>query len=174
VLDEAIYQDVLQAVRAWVNSLERTPGTGAKLEEEELRDLLLGNLNSYWEGAAGGELFNGSGKTDILIRYQDRNVFIAECKVWDGAKVVAAALDQLLGYLVWRDSKAALIVFIRTKIPGATIEKLHTAVGAHPRHVLTKDASDPSKRADYVLTADDEGRRVLLAVIPVVLRPTDA
>ncbi|WP_432937446.1 hypothetical protein ACQPXM_25090 [Kribbella sp. CA-253562] len=173
VLDEAIYQDVLQTVRAWANSLERTPGTGAKLGEEELRDLLLGNLNSYWEGAAGGELFNGSGKTDILIRNHDRNVFIAECKIWDGPKVVADALDQLLGYLVWRDSKAALIMFIRTKNPATTIEKLHSAVEAHPRYVLTKDASNPSSRVDYIVTADDEGRRVLLAVIPVVLRPAD-
>lgn len=67
VLDEAIYQDVLNAVRAWATSLERTPGTAAKLDEEELRDLLLGNLNAYWQGGAGGELFNGSGKTDIVI-----------------------------------------------------------------------------------------------------------
>lgn len=174
VLDEAIYQDVLLAVRAWANSLERTPGTAAKLEEEELRDLLLGNLNSYWQGTAGGELFNGSGKTDILIRNDDRNVFIAECKIWDGPKVVADALDQLLGYLVWRDSKAALIMFIRTKNPATTIERLHSAVEAHPRCVLTKDATSPSSRVDYIVTADDEGRRVLLAVIPVVIRPTGA
>jgi hypothetical protein len=75
VLEDAIYQDVLQAVRAWATSLERTPGTAAKLDEEELRDLLLGNLNTYWQGGAGGELFNGSGKTDILIHHGDRNAF---------------------------------------------------------------------------------------------------
>lgn len=170
VLDDAIYQDVLQAVRAWATSLERTPGTAGKLDEEELRDLLLGNLNTYWQGGAGGELFNGSGKTDILIREGDRNVFIGECKIWHGPKGVADALDQLLGYLVWRDSKAALVMFIRTKDPSTTVERLHAAVEAHASYALTKDASNPSNRVDYIITADDEGRRVSLAVIPVVIR----
>ena len=137
VLDEAIYQDVLDAVRAWATSLERTPKTAAKLDEEELRDLLLGNLNTYWEGGAGGELFNGSGKTDILIRHGDRNVFIAECKIWHGPKGVADALAQLLSYLVWRDSKAALVMFIKTADTAATIQKLHAAVEASPSWALT-------------------------------------
>lgn len=170
VLAEAIYQDVLDAVRAWATSLERTPGTTAKLDEEELRDLLLGNLNTYWQGGAGGELFNGSGKTDILIRHGDRNAFIAECKIWRGPKGVSDGLHQLMSYLVWRDSKAALIMFIKTADPAATIEKLHDAVEAHPSYTLTKEATNPSSRVDYIVTADDEGRRVSLAVIPVVIR----
>lgn len=161
---------MLDAVRAWATSLERTPGTAAKLDEEELRDLLLGNLNTYWQGGAGGELFNGSGKTDILIRHGDRNAFIAECKIWRGPKGVINALDQLLGYLVWRDSKAALVMFIKTSDPAATIGKLHAAVEAHPRHALTKETTDPSSRVDFIMTADEEGRRVSLAVIPVVIR----
>ena len=173
VLDDAIYQDVLQAVRAWGTSLERTPSTTAKLDEEELRDLLLGNLNTYWQGGAGGELFNGSGKTDILIRHGDRNAFVAECKIWHGPKGVAEALDQLLSYLVWRDSKAALVMFIKTKDPAATIGKLHAAVEVHPNYVLTKDASDPGSRVDYIITADEEGRRVSLAVVPVIIRSGD-
>lgn len=167
-LDEATYRDILDQVCSWTRGLERTPGTLAKLAEEELRDLLLAHLNGYWQGAAGGELFNGSGKTDILIRSGDRNVFIAECKVWTGPKAVEEAIDQLLGYLVWRDSKAALIFFIRTKGPGATINKLHTAIEAHCGYVMTKAGGNREKQVDYIFTADDEGRRVALAVIPVV------
>lgn len=85
-------------------------------------------------------------------------------------KGVDEALDQLLSYLVWRDSKSALIMFIRTADPAATIEKLHGAVEGHPKYLLTKEAANPASRADYILTADSEGRRVSLAVIPVVIR----
>lgn len=170
VLDEAVYRDVLDAVHSWARSLERTPRTAEKLDEEELRDLLLGTLNGYWSGAAGGELFNGSGKTDILIRAEDRNVFVAECKIWRGPAGAVKAIDQLLSYMVWRDSKAALIVFIKTADPAATIERLHAAVEAHSSHLLTKPSTDPSKQVDYILAADDEGRRVSLAVLPVVIR----
>ena len=170
ILQEAIYRDILDVVRSWATSLERTPKTTDKLDEEELRDLLLGNLNGYWRGAAGGELFNGSGKTDILIRDGDRNAFIAECKIWRGPKTLIDALGQLLSYLVWRDSKAALVVFIKTADPALTIGKLHAAVEAHESCVLTKDATDPSNRVDYIVTGDNEGRRISLAVIPVIIR----
>ena len=167
-LTEAIYRDVLDQTQSWTRAMERTPGTLAKLDEEELRDLLLAHLNAYWQGEAGGELFNGQGKTDILIRHGDRNVFIAECKIWGGPKVAADAIDQLLRYLVWRDSKAALIMFIRTKDPAATIARLHETLAAHSKHVLTRPGGDASRQRDYIFTADDEGRRISLAALPVV------
>lgn len=169
VLDEAIYGEVLEAIHAWARSLERTPRTAEKLDEEELRDLLLGTLNGYWQGAAGGELFNGNGKTDILIRHEDRNVFIAECKIWRGRKSASDAIDQLLRYLVWRDSKAALVMFIKTADPAATIEKLTQAVREHPSYLLCRETAAPTRQADFVLAADDEGRRVSLAVLPVIV-----
>jgi hypothetical protein len=65
-------------------------------------------------------------------------------------------------------------MFIKTAEPAATIEKLNAAVEEHPSYILTKDADNPGQRMDYVVTADDEGRRVSLAVIPVVIRVTDA
>ncbi|MEX5637711.1 hypothetical protein [Parafrankia sp. FMc2] len=174
VLADAVYQDILEVVRSWANTLERSPRTAGKLDEEELRDLLLGTLNGYWKGAAGGELFNGDGKTDILIREGDRNAFIAECKIWRGPKGVAGALNQLLSYLVWRDSKAALVMFIKTADPAATIDKLHVAVQAHGSYVLTKDAANPGSRVDYIVAADDEGRCVSLAVLPVIIRAEES
>lgn len=167
-LDEQHYIAVLDQTRAWARGLERTPGTLAKLREEELRDLLLAHLNGYWLGAAGGELFNGAGKTDVLIRADNRNVFIGECKIWSGPGAVGEAIDQLLGYLVWRDSKAALLFFIRTARPAETIAKLHAAIESHPRHVLTKPGGKPAEQVEYILTADDEGRRVSVAVLPVI------
>jgi hypothetical protein len=65
-------------------------------------------LNGVFEGQATGETFNFQGKTDILIRAQGKNIFIAECKFWKGEKVFLETIDQLLSYLSWRDSKAAI------------------------------------------------------------------
>lgn len=67
-----------------------------------------------------------------------------------------------------RDGKAALIVFIKRSKPGEIIDRLHAAVRDHPRHLLTVDDSNPSRRADYVFRAQDDSRRIELAVIPVV------
>jgi len=168
-LDAAHYEDALRLTLSWARSLERSPETANKFDEEGLRDQLLMVLNSHFEGRGGAELFNGNGKTDILIRENDRNVFIAECKIWSGAKGAAAALDQLLGYLVWRDSKASLVMFLRVKDATQAIERLHEAVRTHPACRLVKQAGQPGVRADYVFVGDDEGRMIEVAVLPVVL-----
>lgn len=172
LLDKAIYDDILDVTTNWARSLERTctPAIRA-LDEEALRDLLLGTLNGYWEGSAAGELFNGAGKTDILIRENGRNVFTAECKVWDGPAKASEAINQLLSYMVWRDSKAALIMFIKTTNGTATINRLHETTQEHPRHLLTIHPSDVDRRADYIFSANDEERRIELAVIPVIFPP---
>ncbi len=64
--------------------VERNPTSFATLDEEGIRDHFLLQLNGHYEGAATGETFNAAGKTDIMIRAEDRNVFIAECKFWRG------------------------------------------------------------------------------------------
>jgi hypothetical protein len=103
--------------------LERTPSVAAKAKEEEIRDLLLVGLNAQFQRDAGGELFNGAGKTDILIRVEDRNIFIGECRVWSGPKTMDDALEQLFGYLVWRDTKAAILLSIRNKDVSAVMAR---------------------------------------------------
>lgn len=58
--------------------------------------------------------------------YEDgQAVFLAECKWWTGEKAFAEkALPQLLdGYVVWRDTHAAMILFIRNKDASAVIDK---------------------------------------------------
>jgi hypothetical protein len=48
-------------------------------------------LNGTFEGAATGETFVRSGKTDILLRQEDRHVFVGECKGYDGPQSVSRA-----------------------------------------------------------------------------------
>ena len=81
----SLYEHTLGLIRPWERAIERTPGPYLNAEEEALRDALLLMLNTHYEGGATGETFNAAGKTDILIRVEDRNVFIGECKWWSGA-----------------------------------------------------------------------------------------
>jgi len=59
VLADADYEAALAVLRNSRNALERSPSMTAKLNEEQIRDLLLVNLNAQFEGKAGGEVFNG-------------------------------------------------------------------------------------------------------------------
>lgn len=110
ITDQA-YENILSAIRAQGRTFEKAPATFSKFHEEELRDVILGNLNTHFQGQATGETFRAKGKTDICIEQDNRAAFIGECKIWRGSKELADGLRQLLGYLTWRDCKAALVVF---------------------------------------------------------------
>lgn len=166
------YQAALAVLRNSRNALERTPALAAKLDEEQIRDLLLVNLNAHFEGDAAGEVFNGEGKTDILIRVEDRNIFIGECKVWGGPGTIDEALGQIFKYLVWRDTKAAILLFIRNKDITAVITKATQKIEAHPNY-KRRGPSRTDDQLDFVMHAqDDVEREIHLALLPFAFRTT--
>jgi hypothetical protein len=172
-MQEQDYQAALRVLRNQRNAMERTPSVAAKLNEEEIRDILLMGLNSQFEGAAGGELFNGEGKTDILIRVDDRNIFIGECKVWSGPKTMDEALDQLFRYLVWRDTKAAVLLFIRNKDVTAVIEKAIAKIEEHPNYKRSSSRRDGDEQFEFTMHAEDDAdREIRLTLVPFALRST--
>lgn len=114
-LDDRLYEEILATLSKQAMAMEQTPRSFARLGEEQIRDLLLSGLGIGFAGTVTGETFNKSGKTDILLRHEQQNIFVAECKVWKGAGGYLKAITQLLGYLTWRDSKAAILLFVRTR-----------------------------------------------------------
>lgn len=151
------YQAALAVLRNSRNALERSPSLAEKLDEEHIRDLLLVNLNAHFEGDAAGEVFNGAGKTDILIRVDDRNIFIGECKVWAGPSTVDEALEQIFKYLVWRDTKAAILLFIRNKDVTAAIGKAVEKIKTHPNY-KRRGPMHTDDQIDLVMRAQDDPR----------------
>jgi hypothetical protein len=145
-LEEAEYQYIIKIMEDMSVMMERSPSAFERLEEEHLRDFYLVVLNGHYEGRATGETFNAAGKTDILIRENNRNIFIAECKYWHGEKSLIEAIDQLLGYLTWRDTKACLVIFNRNKKFGSMLAKLEVAVTGHPNR-----KRGPTKETDTQL-----------------------
>lgn len=169
-LSEADYEEAIRVISNSCRQLERSPTTTLRLDEEERRDLLLVALNSQFEGQAGGEVFNGAGKTDILLRVDNRNVFIAECKIWRGPKAFRQAIDQLLGYLVWRDTKGAIVLFIQAKAATDVISKASNALAEHPRCTRVIGGATPEERQDFVLLAEnDPARETRIALLPAVI-----
>lgn len=114
-ISETDYKDILQAIKHIGCSIEQTPATYQSMGEEDLRNVVLGQLNGFYLGQATGETFRKSGKTDIHIEKANRAAFVAECKIWNGQKKISEAVNQLDHYLTWRDCKTALIFFVRQK-----------------------------------------------------------
>lgn len=164
-LDQSIYHDILQTIHDFGKVSERLPSTYRGKKEEDLRDHLLWYLEPRYEGSATGETFNKSGKTDILIRYENQNVFIAECKFWRGQQQYLAAITQLLGYLTWRDSKAAVVVFVKNKGFSSVLRTVEEVTPDHPNYLRFVDKEDESWFNYRFHIDEDPNREVKLAVL---------
>ncbi|WP_371435196.1 hypothetical protein [Polaromonas sp.] len=125
------YEQALKIVQDMALVMERSPQAFKSMDEEALRQHFLVQLNGQFEGKATGETFNMAGKTDILLREGDRNVFIAECKFWKGPKAFGDAIDQLMSYATWRDGKAALLVFNRGTDTSTVLEGIDRTAKLH-------------------------------------------
>jgi len=131
VLPESEYEYILETISHMSLAMERSPKTFSQLSETEIRDFFVIILNSHYEGQATGETFNYKGKTDILIRVEDRNVFIAECKFWNGEKHFISTIDQILGYTSWRDTKTAIFLFNRNQKFSGVLSRIRDVVKSH-------------------------------------------
>jgi hypothetical protein len=145
--------------------MERSPTAFVKMNEEDLRQQFLVQLNGHFEGAASGETFNFAGKTDILIRVEDRNIFIAECKFWTGEKAFLETIDQILGYLSWRDTKTAIVLFNRNKGFSDVLKKIVPAAKGHPHYKRGPDVEGETRFRFVFGNPTDHNREVVLTVM---------
>lgn len=104
------YVNINKVIWSFCSTMEKTAKTYRNDCEEELRDHVIACLNTFYQNA-NGETFRKTGKTDILIEFENKAAFIGECKIWYGEKVLDEALKQVLGYATWIDTKLSLIIF---------------------------------------------------------------
>ena len=164
-IDDEIYEKILHFIRHQGRTFETTPNTFTKLGEEDLRNIILAQLNGQFEGDAVGEVFRKHGKTDIAIEQENRAAFIGECKVWTGPASLIGALDQLLGYLTWRDSKASLIFFnLNNKRFSEILDVLPETIREHRLYIRDLTCDESGEWRVEMHSQEDEGRRVTIHV----------
>lgn len=125
------YKEILSIVYNGYKGYEKL--TNSNKNESELRDCILPVLQTRGYTATG-ETYNKKGKTDICIKDKDgNNIFVAECKFWNGSKALHDAINQLFDrYITWRDIQTALIVFVKNDSFTKILSEIKTAVKTHP------------------------------------------
>lgn len=145
LIDEKNYQTILDTIFNSGKYIETHKTLYEKQNEEGLRDSLLLGLKQSPKLSATGETFNKKGKTDILVSHVNVTVFIGECKIWSGKKGYLDAITQLFdSYLTWRDSNAAIIIFVKNKRVSSVLKTIEEFTPKHPyfsKYVNNKDAS---------------------------------
>ena len=165
VLEMKNYEEILKLLMNMSLVMERSPESFKTLGEEAIRTHFLIQLNSQFEGSATGETFNHQGKTDILIRVDGRNIFIAECLIWRGEKYLSEKIDQILSYATWRDTKVAILIFNKGKDLSKVIEQISQVVNRHKNFKRKIDYKNESGFRFVLHNNDDKNREITMTVI---------
>lgn len=167
-IKDDIYKDILRHIYVLCKGYEQHESIYKGKHEESLRDLIVPSLNSAFIGTnSSAETFNRKGKTDIITKAPDNSsIFIAECKVWRGEKVFMEAIDQLLGYVTWRDTRTAIILFVKKGEISDVIEKARSAMTKHPCYVIDKGQTNESSFSyTYHINGDNQSHIALELMI---------
>ena len=159
------YEHILSVISNMVAVMEQSPQAFQEMREEDLRQHFLVQLNGHYEGSATAETFNYEGKTDILIKDRGKNIFVAECKFWNGPSSMTKTIDQILGYLSWRDTKAAIVVFNRNRDMTRVLAKIPGIVKEHPSF-KSERSYDAETGYRYIMGhRDDHNRDITLTIL---------
>lgn len=164
-LDMQEYENILSVITNMVVVMERSPHAFRGMKEEDLRQHFLVQLNGQYEGQATGETFNFEGKTDILIRVNGKNIFIAECKFWRSPKSLMDAIDQLLNYVSWKDTKTAILIFNREKQFSEVLSKIPEIIKKHPNFKRELPCKSETGFKVILHHRDDTNRELILTVL---------
>jgi len=129
-LESEKLEEILHLIDNQCLQFERTPTVFAKLREEDLRDVMLSSLNAVYGGAAVGEAFQGLGRVDIHLRITEGEIFVAECKYWDGPSSIEKVTKQILERLTWHESYGVSIIFSKNANFGRVRDELYEVIPA--------------------------------------------
>ncbi len=160
------YVQILDAIQTIGKNCESYPDIIAGKNEESLRNLFLLQIQTTFKSeSAIGEAFNNSGKTDIMVKHGDSILFIAECKFWRGKQVFLDAITQLLSYLTWRDTKAALLIFVRDTSMSTAVAGVKENIESHPYFKSAEKAKNETWFNYKFSMPNDPDRDVYLAIL---------
>lgn len=164
-LDMENYEHILSVVNNMTLVMERSPQAFKSMGEEDIRQHFLVQLNGHYEGQATGETFNYEGKTDILIRINGKNIFIAECKFWKGAGILKETINQILGYLSWRDTKTAIFIFNKNKDLSNVLSQIPEIVKEHPNFKREIEFKSETGFRFILSHNNDSNREIFLTIL---------
>ena len=99
------------------------------------------------------------------MRVDGKNIFVAECKFWTGPAGLTKALDQLLGYTAWRDTKTALLVFNRDRNTSTVLEGISKKVREHPNYKAERKTELETEFRFVFGHRDDTNREITVTIL---------
>jgi|GEM_PF-1699475 uncharacterized protein yeeC len=160
--DAELYEKIINEINLIGKSMEQKPSLYQGKDEEALRDVFIAMLERRFQSVtATAETFNHIGKTDILLKdaTDSSNLFIGECKIWRGKKHFMESINQLFDrYLTWRDTNAALMVFVQGTDLTTVMSVIEDSVTQHQYYKRTCGKHNETSLS-YIFGLPQDGHR---------------
>ena len=99
-----------------------------------------------------------------MVKHGEGVLFVAECKFWKGKQVLHDAISQLLSYLTWRDTKAALLIFVRDTTMSTAVNGVKENISSHENYKSTSAPKGETWFNFKFTLPNDSDREIYLAV----------
>jgi hypothetical protein len=165
VLAARDFARILEIIQKAARLLLFSPSLLSVSDDELLRSHFLVQLNSHFESSGRTETFGFEGNSDIFIRADGKNIFIAACAFWRGPEMLTKMLDRILDQGSWRDTKAAIMLFHRDDDFNAMVEALRENIKNHSN--FKRELPQLSDTAFPYIFAhhQDRNREMLLTIL---------
>jgi hypothetical protein len=125
------YEEILRLLQQTAHTLRHSPSALAMMEDATLRSHFLIPLNAHFEAKHTRENFTQIGDAELGIRIDERYIFVAACRFWHDERALSATLDHLLATAMWRDAKAALVLFNRHQMYAPMLDAVRATIRHH-------------------------------------------
>ncbi len=142
VLDERVLEHILGIIRMQARQMEQSPGTYAGMGEEDRRQTIVATLNT---GARRRRRSTSRAGPTSSSATTGATSSSASASSGRGAGGFTEAIDQLFGYTGWRDTKLAIVMFVREKGLTAILKKAKATLEQHPQFVRWKTAAEETE-----------------------------
>lgn len=152
---------IVDKIHYYGKVIEKLSSHFEQKNEEELRQLFVAHLEAGFKSVVvSGETYNKNGKTDIIVKdNQGNNLFIGECKWWNGGTKFYKALDQVFdNYVTWRDTNIAFLFFVSNKDMTHVLRQIPGLVSKYALFIENKGCVDESRFTFTFKHRDDEMR----------------
>jgi len=88
-----------------------------------------------------------------------------ECKIWRGPSELISAVNQLLGYLTWRDCKTAVIIFNKHNAKfSELLRNIPEILSGHPKMKKFIEEVAPGEWKFKFSSEEDDSREIFIHI----------
>lgn len=140
VISDPDFINAIRVLRHTGNSFERTPDIYGIHNDQDLRNILVSNLNTHFADNNNQDLFLPKGKINFSVTFDDRSALCGKCFSWHCTEGLVYNINQLLKSPLWPSCKIVLTIFNRSELDFSKLaNKIRSIFTTHQCYIETKE-----------------------------------